>query len=261
MKVLILLYGIMRGNKESIGSINSKLIQPLINTNNNVDVYHFVHSIKDIKNPRSNEYGELNQPDSSPFLNAILFKYETTDLQHKSDERIINSTKDIYLDDFKSIKNLLFQLSLLKKSTYKVDYEKYDVVFLTRDDLLFNKTPDFHLELEIYRKNIYFSIWGWHGGLSDRFVAGPAVKIKELARRYDNIYSFLKKNEYLHPESLVLFSLKSTQTVFLASNFKFIRCRLNNKLVKENFLFPFWRPTESLRIFVSYVRYIVSRIL
>ena len=260
MRVLIVLYGIMRGNEESIESINSKLIQPLSNTNNIVDVYHFVHSIKNIANPRSKEYGRLIQSDFSPFLNATLVKFETKDLHHRSFESIIESTNDIYFDNFKSIKNLLFQLSLLKNSTYKVDYDKYDVIFLTRDDLLYKKAPNFHLDLEVYRKNIYFSIWGWHGGLSDRFVAGPANKIKLLARRYDNIFSFLKKNENLHPESLVLFSLKKIENFYLASNFKFIRCRINGRLVKENFFFPFWRPKESIRIFMSNLRYILKRI-
>ena len=259
MKVLVVLYGIMRGNNKSIESINSKLIEPLLGTENDVDVFHFVHSIKNINNPRSGECGVINQSDSSPFINAKIFKYKDSNLHNKLDTKIINLTEDVYLDNFKSIKNLLYQLNLLKKSTYKVGYKKYDVVFLIRDDLLLNKTPNFDLELNIYKRNIYFSIWGWHGGLSDRFVAGPGVNIEILAKRYDQISPFLAENKYLHPESLVLFSLKKMGVGYIASNFKFVRCRINNKYNKENYLLPFWRPTELLRILASYIRYILLK--
>ena len=129
---------------------------------------------------------------------------------------------------------------------------------MIRDDLLVkNSHLDFLSLIHASRYGPITSMWHWHGGIGERFVfCMPLIGIK-LACRIDEVLNFISEKGYLNGEHLQKYIIDKEDEKIMAINLKLIRVRLNF-MVDENFLLPFWRPKELLRVFLHSLGIIIK---
>ena len=261
MNILCIIYGIGRGINSSAPSINNEILKPLEKLNLNIETIYILNKIDFIENKRSMEFGEIKNVPENIFLNEERFLFSHDQLLDNKILSEVKKVKDIHNDDYKSYENLLCQLAMLKEAHNKKDFLLFDRILMIRDDLLVkNSHLDFLSLIHASRYGPITSMWHWHGGIGERFVfCMPLIGIK-LACRIDEVLNFISEKGYLNGEHLQKYIIDKEDEKIMAINLKLIRVRLNF-MVDENFLLPFWRPKELLRVFFALFRYNYKKLI
>ncbi len=257
MKILCVFYGIGRGLDISEPSINDKMLKPLVQIGNTVDSIYILNEKKRLENHRSDEYGDIPPVEEGVFNKSRIIR---TNAAFLLDQELFNLSKkyeDRYNDNFTSYSNLICQLSKLELASKSIDFNNYDKVILCRDDIAFlTHSINWNKIINVSDFGPVVSLWHWHAGISERFVLCSPDAAKIICNRKDLICEFLDNYNCLHSESLQFFCFKKYELTPYACNIKLARCRIKGRLHKENFRIPIWRPHETFRMVLAFLRFL-----
>tara|TARA_A100001015_G_C15018542_1_gene726772 strand:- start:350 stop:1138 length:789 start_codon:yes stop_codon:yes gene_type:complete len=258
MDLKIVLYGIGRGLNISQPSIEKKLITPAKAYFPKITKYHFVQIEKEIANERSGDFGQIHQIKGKTFktINPVFIEYQPAEHTPDLYKTIIDS-KCMHGDNHRSSINLIKQLNLLKKST--IDINDEDIVMFCRDDIFIES---FNLKIFESIKNLksdefFVSCYDWQNGINDRFMLSKGKVAKVFKNRIDYINDLIKEDKGINGERLMKFVSKEFNLKPISYDIKFSRVRLDESLVKEKRYLPFHRPSEVIRIIISFARSIL----
>lgn len=229
---LIVVYGIGRNNK--ISEKYFKLFRKNFKSNNlNVKIHYYYLKINKIENPRSGELGNLDKLSDNPFDCDKLFVFEENDLKIEDYYKIVKKKRDIYDDNFKTYKNLLYQLKLLEKVYLKTDFDLFDTVCFIRDDIFLSRKIQLKKIFNLSKKYSFVSRWSWHGGYNDRFFFTNSYGAKTYSSRIYLINKFLENFDYLRAEELLKFTIKQHKIKLLSLPIRTIRIRANGEFILD----------------------------
>lgn len=188
-----------------------------------------------IENPLSHEFGALPKVGKGAELFDRSFVYS---LRAIHEEAIASATdltnlRDVWGDNYKSIRNLIAHFHLLEKAWQSVPPEA-DVIMLMRPDVLWIK-PYYPLAALLAGKFVsLFPKWGRFGGINDRFAIMPLHHAeryflrKRLWRQYAGSIGRLHSERYL----AWLFTGLPRLNIL---NPQFVRVRLGGNIVLRDF--------------------------
>lgn len=255
MKVLCVIYGIGRGVGTSLPSISKMLLHPMEALGVDLDVVYVLNEVRVINNPRSGEAGEVPQVSSGVIPGAELVRLSKRDLLDAQLLECVKKVEDVHRDGFKTYENLLCQLGMLKHATRIRNFREFDRVLMMRDDLFIESSRvEVQDLLKISEFGMITTMWHWHGGVGERFVLSTPQVALILSHRVDQVAQFACRNNYINGEHLQRFVAAAAGINVLAFDLRLTRVRLHEK-VKENFLIPFWRPFELIRILFAVCKF------
>ena len=233
----VIFYGIGRANIRKRNHY-IRLIK-ILQKNYNLNIVEILNDISKIYNSRSNEFvdnfkNEFILKKSIKIFKVFLNSYKVKKLLKTSAE-----FADVHLDNYKSISNLLQQLSMLEES---VKHLKPGLVLAIRDDLLFNEKllisyiDMTSMYLSLNKKTFLTSFFHSNTGICERIYFGSYENAQHILLRINSINSYfreLKKLSYIKKKGLNAEWLM-----------KFI--------VKKNNFIPFCVPLFTKRLRVNY---------
>lgn len=235
--LLLILYGIGRNNKR-----NSEFIFQLsteIRKYTDLKIIYLYNKVEQIFNPRSNENLLPLKVSNNDFQNNDFIMYKEDELISGDTLSFLKNYNDIYDDNFISYKNLICQLSLLKKGTKTVNFEDYKKIIFLRDDVFLNKKINFKTLFKIDDYS-FLPYWSWCHGYNDRFFVTNSKGAAVFANRLDNVRDFVYRHQFLQGERLLKFSLNKENIKVLPLVTKALRIRANGISVQENNFFSFF---------------------
>ena len=248
MKLGVLIYGIGRGVDITFPEFQKKLFSKF----SEATVIYVVNEVSSVSNPRSNEYGKVAKIDSGLYCSMRIIRTHESELLTNDSLCLIKNILDVHNDGAKTYRNLLCQLSMLKMLRDEAIGHQFDQIVAIRDDVLLHDDLAGMLNAVRLRAYLNFSMFHWHGGVSDRFVFGPADSVLTLLNRGTLINDFASIHGYLNGEHLVDYSLRLNRLKFVSHPIRLSRVRLHG-VVKENFVPALWRPME----FISMMRSLI----
>jgi len=190
----VIFYGIGRANVRRRNHY-IRLIE-ILHKNYNLNIIEILNNISKISNSRSNEF-------SNNFKNEFILKKSTKVLKvflnSNKVKKLLKVSKkftDVHSDNYKSVSNLLQQLSMLEEST---KYLKPGLVLAIRDDLLFNeKLLVSYIEktsvyLSLNKKTFLTSFFHSNTGICERIFFGSYENAKHILLRINLIESYFKE--------------------------------------------------------------------
>ncbi|MDC1470199.1 hypothetical protein N8474_00125 [Gammaproteobacteria bacterium] len=256
MNILCIFYGIGRGIELSEKSIISSLIEPIEKLGHNFSSIYILNELKNISNRRSGDYGNIDRVSNGVLNSSKIIRVHENAILNKHLLELSKDYDDKHNDDYVSNKNLLCQLELLRLSTDHANFKNFDRIIFCRDDLLFQKKIiNWKNILNVSSQSSIVSCWGWHNGISERFVVSPVPQALKLATRILMVEKCLKHYKRLNGEELMHFTFNCNNFNPIAVNIKTWRVRLGGRLHNEKFNIAFWRPSEVIRLLWAVIRY------
>ena len=233
MKVCICFYGLTRSLKYTYNSIKLNLLDILEENDIQYDIYLHTYNLEILTNPRSKEFNEKLDIEEYKILNPKEYIIDNQDeFDKKFNYDIVKSYGDTWLDNYKSIYNLIRQLNSLKKVTYLINNkDTYDKYIYVRPDLLFKTKLNINYIKYLSKQNYLFTPnWGkWRGGINDRFAIGNYKSIIKYGNRINDIYDYMKMYGCLHSERLVKYIVQKHNINNIEIPIILIRVRANGK--------------------------------
>jgi len=237
MRIAVAFFGIPRNSLICFPSIEQKIYQYLP-ANAQVGSFYHLYEPQLVNNPRSGENGFIGESNYQSFAWMTGRLEEAGGCLTRWGFEEIKQYGDVWRDDFKSLSNLIHQLSSLYAVTELVSDFDPDVVIFIRPDLLYHDAlPGFVLNacLSIGRA-VYIPHWQWWNGLNDRFAICGRDVYGAYGRRIELAVPFcLQQQRGLHAERLLRFSMDQAGALVRTLDMRASRVRLNGQLVEEEF--------------------------
>lgn len=170
MKIAVAFFGVARSLKYTICSIEENILAPL-RALGDVKIFGHFYNLTEIYNPRSGESCKIDTSQHALINFDSIIIDEPNDCLSRFNIKEIYSARDPYLDDYKSITNLLHQLHSLDSVTKSIQ-ESYqpDVVVFVRPDLYYHNSLQASMLLAVRssRKRVFLPAWQSYGGYNDR---------------------------------------------------------------------------------------------
>jgi hypothetical protein len=208
-KIAVAFFGINRSLRQTIESIERNILAPIRAIGTLKTFGHF-YNLREIHNPRSGECCSLeaSQHHLINFDNLIID--EPNDCLSRFDLTGLFGAKDVYLDDYKSIKNLLHQLHSLDCVT-KLIHETYQphLIIYARPDLLYHNSFENALKLAIggADRQVYLPDWQRYGGYNDRFAICPKGSAVAYGCRANLVNTYIALRRPLYAELFLFYAL------------------------------------------------------
>lgn len=255
MNAKFIFYGIGRGLKKTLPSIEKKLIKTSLKYFTNTSVLHLVQTENNISNERSGDFGEVSKITGCTFHNKkpIFINYEpkknTPDLFS-----LIKNSKCLHGDNHKSSINLLKQLNLLNSNLIKTEND--EVVIFCRDDIYIDSFDKniYEYSKKLKHDEFIVSAYDWQNGISDRFLISKGKAASLIKNRIRYLNELINIEKGINGERLMRLVTKKHNLKPIAFNIKFTRVRLDETFVNERRFLPPHRPFEIIRIFIAYIR-------
>ena len=189
----LIFYGI--GRASSARRKHYKYLIKILDKNYNINVIEILNNIKKITNARSNEISVHLKQDFICNKSIKIKKLFKNSELVKKNFNFSKNFEDVHRDNYKSVSNLLEQLSMLAESK---KYLKAGLVMAVRDDLLFdvkslikiiNKTSDFVLK---NKKVFITSFFHSNTGICDRIYFGSFENASKILTRINLVKKYLK---------------------------------------------------------------------
>ena len=255
------MYGLCRGKGVSKESYKNTIIDPLVKKKHRVDCLHVIKRNSIVDASGLSSIDTASQESLDFFVDDQVHFCDEKEL---SDNDLYNYSKkfrDKHSDDYISNKYLIHQLSKLDMSTRLVDYNKYDVVILVRDDLYFyNEVINWDFVLYLINFGPVVSKWFWNGGASERFVVAKSKDALKIATRITLGKESIDKYGCLNGEYLQKYMFDFYKMTPLAISLRFCRVRVHKKLHREKYIYPLWRPLECFLVAKSQMYVLKYRI-
>lgn len=188
-----------------------------------------------IDNPRSGEVGPLPTVGKEAELFDEVFAYSLRIIHEDAAAAAPDLThlRDIWGDEYKSIRNLLAHFLLLEKAWKSIPPDA-DVIMLIRPDVLWVR-PYYPLLALLAGKFVsFFPRWGRFGGINDRFAIMPQQHAEAYFLQGSRWQAYAERDGGLHAERYLswLFSHLPHLNVL---NPQFVRVRLGGRIVLRDF--------------------------
>ena len=239
-KIAICFFGITRSLTQTVGSIESNILQPARAVGEVRTFAHFFQQLE-IDNPRSGEKGVLRQEEHT-LLSPDWLELEEPDLcLAEMDFETMKSYGDTWKDGYRSLRNLAHQLHSLDRATNAALDWKPDICIFARPDLMYWDSFEKVLRKAIRApdRTAFIPSWQHWGGLNDRF----AVCIGEDAIRAYGMRKNLLLGSH-HPsygidsENLVKHALDLAEVDERYFNVRASRVRNDGTIKREDFQDP-----------------------
>jgi len=250
-KISICFFGITRNLRKTYPSIKNNIIDPAKKL---AEVKIFCHffEIKSINNSRSKEFNIKTENNWNLFEDSkiisdppdLLFKEINLDYIYKFGDR--------YKDDFKSIKNLIHQLTSIQK-VFKISKSfNSDLTIFARPDLLYLDSFEEIIKKNLFSQDEFITIPSWLGtaGLNDRFSICNSCHSAEIyANRIERINENLEYSKQgLAGEHLLYYVIKNSNSKIKFMDLRAKRIRANNNVVEESFKKDFLNKLKEISI-------------
>ncbi|WP_157968910.1 hypothetical protein [Tropicimonas sp. IMCC34011] len=250
MKVAICFFGITRSLARTIGSIEQNILEPARAVGEVRTFAHFFRQVE-INNPRSGEKGQLPQNEHT-LLAADSLELEEPDVV--IDPALFLRIKkfgDEYIDEFRSIRNLLHQLYSLKQVSSAALSWGADIYVFARPDIIYHDSFDrvLYKATNAPDNTIFIPNWAnWGPGYNDRFCVCVGERaVRAYTERILQVERFCADKGKLHAEKLVKYAVDRSGARVKHFTVRGSRVRSTGEVVNENFQdFRFVRLKQKL---------------
>lgn len=236
----VLLYGVPRADASAAESIKVKMVQPCLDAGWQVRIISSFNDVGVINNPRTGERDSV-----VPYRNYFNFDANETIVKKQNDEDIVaildicRKYRDVYKNDYYSVRNALHQLSSLRRSWdyLEASETKSDVYMFLRPDLVYHDAIDIASLAEKVSLSNGVALPFWHAwnGVNDRLALASAFAAEKIARRLDLVSEFCEFRKLFHPEQLLKYAIRKNNIKVFDIGVTASRVRANGKINKEDF--------------------------
>lgn len=251
--LILIIYGVGRANVKVNENFQKKLIPHIKKHFSELKIIYIFNDIGNSNNPRTGEIFDDSSKNIDAFNSDQIVKTDSASLLKNIPDEFYSSLKDLHDDGYKTYKNLISQLAMLKiGANYIVDH---DYCLAIRDDTLIKMGANFIKYVNFLDStNFITSMWHWHYGYSDRLIFSKSSVAQILLSRYDEVYDFSRKYNFINGEILVKHICKKNKINPIPLDIKLIRERTHGP-VNENFILPFWRFKELWSLMFYYLKF------
>ena len=195
-----------------------------------VRVFMHTYNLEYLNNPRSKEF--MCKLDNTEY--KLLEPFEKLQIDDQNDiDKILNFQQyrkhgDPWVDNFKSLDNLLRQLYSLEQVTKMWD-ETFDFVIYCRPDVKFTKRLDTQWIKDLSDNQIITPSFDSFGFMNDRFAIGKPSVMKIYGNRRNLAYEYSQRNK-LHSETFLKYVIDRHEIKSTTIDFKFMRVRANGNV-------------------------------
>lgn len=241
MKIALVFFGLNRSGQWTAPSIKKNIIHAIEGDQRILVKFAALNLIDSIDNPRSHEIKvKLNNDNNLGFdFDEVVYlrqdEVEIDDIVKK-----ISSSGDFYEDDFRSVRNLLYQLNSLSEAWNLITRHRmfpFDYYFFIRPDLYYFDPVNFE---EIHRnlrekRSILVPKWHSYKGCNDRFAVATHEAAIAYCARMSKVVEYSSKWP-LHAERLLLYSLQEAGVkIHTLNRFRACRVRANGFFYLEDY--------------------------
>ncbi|CAH0287771.1 hypothetical protein [Roseomonas sp. CECT 9278] len=241
--VAIVFFGMARSTRWTIDSIRRRVYLPNDRPGLSITRFASLNIVDRIDNRRSGENGvELPKCDQflldcDAYLNVSQRDDDIADLLERARQR-----RDVYKDDWRSIRNLLHQLLSLKRAWQHIRMlhgTSFDHFVFLRPDLQYLDPIDITEAISRFTQpnSIAIPAWQSYEGLNDRFAIADAVAARAYANRIDRVVALCRQRA-LHSETLLRFVMTAAQCHVLPLAARARRVRADGRMHPETFAPP-----------------------
>jgi hypothetical protein len=236
--IAIAFFGIPRSGEYAFDSIRKNILLPASKAGSLYACYHFYQQSR-VENPRTKEFGNLPLSDYKPYAQFHGTLDQPEIINQVFDLEAIFRCGDPWLDDFKSLRNLLMQLHSLGVVARQALLYCPDVVVFARPDLVYHDSIGPVLDKAIQKRHLSIAripSWQWSKGYNDRFAVCTKQAIEWYAFRHKLINEYLKVLDMpLHSEALLKYALDRSLCPVSPFSARASRVRIDGHLVDEGF--------------------------
>lgn len=237
MKIAVAFFGINRSLKHTVRSIESNIFAPL-RAIGDVKIFGHFYNLTEIDNPRSGESAKLEASQHALIDFDSLILGEPNNCLSRFDLDRIFAAKDPYLDDYKSVRNLLHQLHSLDSVTRSIQkiYQP-DVVVFARPDLCYHDSFGVSMQLAIRSsaKQAFLPSWQRYGGYNDRFAICNGDSYIAYGGRANLIDTYVNSRRPLYAELFLYYALRKTHIRVSGLEITASRVRVDGRVESELF--------------------------
>jgi hypothetical protein len=238
--VAIVFFGMARSTRLTIDSIRAHVYAPNDRPELRLTRFASLNIVDKINNIRSNEFnidlpkGDQFLLECDSYLNFVQDDENINDLLESARTR-----RDVYQNDWQSVRNLLHQLMSLKRAWRYIKLfhgDTFDYFVFLRPDLMYLDPINLAEIIGGFSapNSIAVPAWQSHDGLNDRFAVADAVAARHYANRIDRVAAMCRQRA-LHAESLLRFVLATARCNVLPLAARARRVRADGRLYPEVF--------------------------
>jgi len=237
-RISICFFGITRNLKTTYPNIKSNIIDPAKKFGK-VKVFCHFFEMKNINNPRSKEFNIKTENNWELFQDSEIISDPPDLCLKKINLDYIYKFGDRFKDDFKSIRNLIHQLTSLQKVFEISKSFKSDLTIFARPDLLYLDSFEEIIKENLFLQKNYITVPSWMGnsGLNDRFsICNSCYSAEIYSNRILKIKEYLEySKEGLAPELLLFYAIMNSKSKIKFMDIRARRVRANNLIKREIF--------------------------
>jgi hypothetical protein len=236
-RIAIALFGIPRGSATTMPTLVQHFIGPARQIGDCRVFYHLYRQDR-VVNARSGEDAAMPDDAYAPFA-AFDGELEAPELcleQWRFDK--IQAFGDHYVDEFRSLRNLVHQLHSLRQVTARLTDWQPDVVLFMRPDLLYHGgfARATIADLCSHPRRCVLPEWHWWGGYNDRFALCGADVFRGYGNRVELALDFSQRTgRPLQAERLVRYALHRANASVRTTPIRANRVRVNGQMKPEDF--------------------------
>jgi hypothetical protein len=240
-KIAVCFYGLCRSTNYTIDSINKYIFDALKQLKFTYDIYlHTYNVTTPYTNIRNNEENIILDNDLYKLIKPDVYKIDNQDEIKKTiDFTKYRSNGDPWLNDFKSLDNLILGLNSLNQVTqlWKASNKIYDYIIYLRPDVNFLSPLKLSLFLDLNNTNIALPNFDEYP-INDRFAIGKPNVMLLYGERYLHAFDYSLNNK-LHAETYLKYILNKNKIDIIKIKFNFHRIRANGINYDENKLISY----------------------
>jgi len=238
MRIALAYFGLPRNSSICFPSIEKNIYKRLPSKNACVKSFYHLYEPQLVKNSRSGENAFLSEENYRVF-EGMTGCYEVAgECLDKWKVEELKGHGDVWMDNFKSLENLVHQLNSLHIVTSMVKAFRPNVVIFLRPDLIYHDPlPDFVVPaISARHRAIYIPDWQWWNGLNDRFAVCGSSVFEAYGKRIELALPFCKEMKRgLHAERLLSYAMKKVGARIRTLEVRASRVRVGGEIVEETF--------------------------
>lgn len=237
-KIAICFFGITRSLKFTIDSIEECVLSPARDAGE-VKVFSHFFNQNQIHNPRSGEIGMLETNEHKLLPSDCIVLENPDECSALNRFEALKKFGDSWGDEFFSLRNLVHQLHSLDQVTNRAIEWDAEIYLFMRPDLQYHDSLQHYIREVVASSEPVLLIPDWqHGyGYNDRFAICQSKSVAVVyGSRINNSFEYcMNRNEPLHSESLLEYSLNKEGIKPKTMNVRASRVRSNGSVRVEHF--------------------------
>jgi hypothetical protein len=240
MRVAVVFFGLARGMRTTIESIERNIYACNQGGNLMLHTIASLNLVDRVTNPRTGEYNDPVSAEQAYLLNADVYS-----LVRQLDDDIAGPLAaaqrqiDDYQNNWISVRNALHQLLSLRRAwdmCADVIQQRFDAFLFVRPDLIYLEPIRLEQILATFSGsgNVALPRWHCYGGFNDRFALADAVAAEHYAKRLSLVEEYCTRLPF-HPENLLTYALSKGNCRVCELPVRARRVRANDRPQEEDF--------------------------